>query len=69
MTLPKYALGQPKNRLVNILCRGACNGGRWARLLDNGNNDQGTKITSSTHAECLRCGYIALDPSNWRRAK
>lgn len=67
MPLPKYAANQPRNRLVSILCRGKCNCGRYAKLLDNGENDQGTKITSNTYAECLVCGYRAADPSNWRR--
>ena len=67
MKLPKYAEGQPKNRLVSILCRGKCNCGRYAKILDNGENDQGTTITSSTYAECLMCGDKASDPSNWQR--
>lgn len=67
MKLPIYAEGQQKNRLVSILCRGKCNCGRYAKILDNGDNDQGTKITSNSYAECLMCGYKASDPYYWRR--
>lgn len=67
MKLPKYAQDEAKNRLVSILCRGQCKCSRYAKILDNGENDQGTKITTNSYAQCLFCGYKASDPSNWRR--
>lgn len=67
MALPKYAQGTPKNRLVQITCRGKCQIGRYAEIQDNGANSGGTKITSDSYAKCLKCGYLACDPSNWLR--
>lgn len=68
MALPKYAQREDKNRLVNIHCRGKCQLGRWAKIIDNGNNEGGTQITSKSFAECLMCGYKASDQSNWHKA-
>ena len=68
MPLPQYALNESKDRLVNFHCRGKCQTGRWGMMDDNGSNDRGTKITSTTHAVCLKCGYKATDHSNWKKA-
>lgn len=65
--LPKYALNASRDRVVEILCRGKCNCGRYAQIADTPNSQGGTIIDTSGYAECLFCGYIATDFSNWRR--
>lgn len=67
MTLPQYAQNVPDNRIVEILCRGKCGCGRYAKIIENENNSNGTKITSDSFAECLKCGFKASDPSNWEK--
>ena len=65
--LPRYAQETPRSRLVEILCRGKCNCGRYAQIADTPDSWGGTVIDTSGHAECLFCGYIATDYSNWKR--
>ena len=65
--LPKYALGIPRNRLVEMLCRGNCNCERLAKIADTPNSKGGTEIDIYGYAECLRCGYRGTDYSNWKR--
>lgn len=56
MKLPKYAEIDDKTKLVEITCRGKCNCGRWAKVIEKGD---------TTYAECLYCGDLACDNSNW----
>ena len=67
MKLPKYAQNSKIENLVNILCRGKCQTSRYATIKSNERNNMGTKITSDSKAECLVCGYIASDCSNWNK--
>ena len=67
MPLPKYAQGIPKNRLVQITCRGKCQMGRYAETQVNESNKNGTIATSDSYAKCLMCGELACDPSNWQK--
>jgi len=67
--LPNYAARISSEYLVKMLCRGKCNGGRWAQLnkpypgLRTLHNAELGKYT----AICLRCGYEADDNYNWYR--
>ena len=70
-SLPQYAQGANRRRVVRIICRGECSGGHtsWAEMnIDYPGEDilrnmDGLQVT----ATCLSCGYIAHDPYNWFR--
>lgn len=67
--LPDYAKSTPDNLLVKILCRGRCNGTRWARLNKPYPGTSALREASfgEYRATCLECGYIASDNYNWFR--
>lgn len=70
-SLPQYAQGANRRRVVKIVCRGKCRGGHttWAEMTIDHPGDE--KLRQLTHfdvtARCLRCGYEAKDPYNWFR--
>jgi hypothetical protein len=61
MAIPNYAQGVPRNRLVQITCRGKCGKGRYAEVTTGDKYS----LTSASTAKCLVCGYTAIDPYNW----
>jgi len=67
--LPDYAKSTAHSHLIRILCRGRCNGTRWARL--NKPYPGKSALTSAPMGEyeatCLKCGYVASDNYNWFR--
>ena len=64
MKLPKYAQEIPKDELVQIICRGQCGKGRFARKSDGA--IKGLSMEDPNHyAQCIVCGYRAHDPYNW----
>jgi hypothetical protein len=68
-SLPQYAQGANKKRLVKILCKGKCSKQRLAEMsIDYPGEDILSKMDmSQVTAKCLKCGYIAKDPYNWFR--
>ena len=65
--LPKYAQRADRKRVVELLCRGNCNCGRYAQIADTPKSQGGTVIDTAGYAECLFCVYKATDYSNWQR--
>jgi len=67
MPLPQYAVGVPTNLRVQILCRGKCGKSRYARV---SLPDWALKPVGdpTVYAQCLMCGYRAVDPYNWIRS-
>ena len=66
MKLPKYASAAATSRVVEILCRGKCGMGRYAEVTDLSYTKAANNLTMDTKAKCLKCGYIASDPYNWK---
>lgn len=70
--IPKYAQAIPDKFRIRILCRGKCNGTRYAKLnlpypgAEELKSDGGAGL-SQYRATCLRCGYVASDNYNWMK--
>ena len=67
MPIPKYAQRTPRNRLVQIICRGACGGTRYAEVSQHNWSGHGPNEDPDLYATCLKCGYKAKDKYNWIR--
>lgn len=67
--VPDYASNTPTNLLIQILCRGTCNGTRWAVLNKPYPGESALKSADMFEftATCLKCGYVASDNYNWFR--
>lgn len=67
--LPEYAKSVPSEYLVQILCRGRCRTGRWARLNEPypGKTALRKAEFGEYRATCLKCGHEATDNYNWYR--
>jgi hypothetical protein len=68
-SLPAYAQGADRRRLVKLLCKGTCNATRWAEM--NVEYPGREALTQSNvldfTATCLVCGHEARDSYNWFR--
>ena len=67
--LPNYARNADRAKVVQLLCKGKCSGGRWAELnkIYPGKEALRKALMGEYKATCLRCGNTALDNYNWYR--
>ncbi len=68
-SLPAYAASTPIEYLVQIWCRGKCLNTRWAKLNLPYPGEVAIRKAElgKFRAKCLKCGYEAVDNSNWSR--
>lgn len=65
MPIPKYAEGVPRQRLVQVLCKGRCGTTRYAEVSKVPWSRDGRDPDSELYATCLMCGRQARDNYNW----
>lgn len=68
-TLPKYAQGASRDRLIKLLCKGKCGKTVLAELnvMYPGREQLKNAPMGQYKARCLKCGTIAQDNYNWNR--
>lgn len=67
MRIPKYAAGTPRDKLVQILCKGTCGRMRYAAVSKVPWSSDGARPGPELFATCLKCGRQARDNYNWIR--
>ena len=68
-SLPQYAQGANRERVVQVFCKGDCKRTTWAEMVDESYCGKealkSPQAASHFRAKCLVCGKIAADPYNW----
>ena len=63
--IPKYARSAPRQKVVQIICRGQCGRTRYAEVSRYPWTPDGSSWNRELYATCLMCGYKAHDNYNW----